>query len=110
MRLASSASLRLRLPAAKVRRWAGLDGGVVGKGLYAAALADNAELQLGSRGGEWEGWRMLGMGFAQAVGNVDRHHIQDRPDARRYAIGALGLASLLLTQLRYQHSEITDEA
>ena len=48
---------------------------------------------------------MLGMGFAQALSNVDRHHIQDRDDARRYAIGVLGLGSLLLTQLRHEHAD-----
>jgi len=65
----------------KVRKWAELDGSVYGKSLYAKALADDAALRLGQRSGEWEGWRMLGMGFAQAIGNVDRHRIQSRADA-----------------------------
>lgn len=50
------------------------------------------------------------MGFAQALGNVDRHRIQKRDDARRYAIGVLGVGSLLLTQLRYEHSEVIEDA
>ena len=46
------------------------------------------------------------MGFAQALGNVDRHRIQSREDAQRYAIGVLGLGSLLLTQLRHEHGDL----
>lgn len=94
----------------RVRKWCGSPTGkdgrsLVGKGLYAAVFADNGEYRLGSERGEWEGWRMLGMGFAQALGNVDRHNIQRRPDAKRYAFGVLGLGSLILTQLRHQYGE-----
>ena len=49
------------------------------------------------------------MGFAQALGNVDRHRIQSRDDAQRYAIGVLGLGSLLLTQLRHEHGDLIEE-
>lgn len=93
----------------KVRRWSVAPDSTVGKGLYASALADDAELRLGKVKSEWEGWRMLGMGLAQAVGNVDRHRLQNREDARRYAIGVLGLGSLLLTQLRFEHGAIAQE-
>lgn len=91
-----------------VRRWAGdprsRDGGaMVGKALYTAALNDSGQLRMGRQASEWEGWRSLGVGLAQAVGNVDRHRIQRRDDSRRYAMGVLGLGSLLLTQLRYEH-------
>jgi len=48
----------------------------------------------------------LGIGFAQAVGKVDRHRLQNRDYAKRYAIGVLGTDSLL-TQLRHQHPDIT---
>lgn len=95
----------------RVRTWAGhpkdtrTGEDLVGKGLYSAVFANDSEYRLGRRSGEWEGWRMLGMGFAQAVGNVDRHRLQDRADARRYALGVLGLGSLLLTQLRYEHGD-----
>lgn len=90
----------------RVRKWSESAAGLVGKGLYASALADDAELRLGQVKGEWEGWRMLCMGFAQAIGNVARHRLQDRPDSKRYAIGVLGAGSLLLTQLRYEHDEL----
>jgi hypothetical protein len=37
------------------------------------------------------------------VGQCDRHNIRDRADIKKYALGVLGLASLLLTQTRYAH-------
>jgi hypothetical protein len=95
----------------RVRAWAGSPkdkGGneLVGKALYLAVFDDSSDYRLGRQAGEREGWRFLGMGFAQALSNVDRHRIQDRDDARRYAIGVLGLGSLLLTQIRYEHGDI----
>jgi hypothetical protein len=98
----------------RVRTWTGhpkdaKGDDLLGKGLWANILANDAEYRLGQRAGEWEGWRFLGMGFAQALSNVDRHRIQDRDDARRYAIGVLALGSLLLTQLRYEHQDILNE-
>ncbi|HJP78232.1 MAG TPA: TIGR02391 family protein [Pseudonocardiaceae bacterium] len=94
----------------RVRQWCGDPKGrndetLVGKGLHANVFADDAQYRLGKEPSEWEGWRGLGMGFAQALGNVDRHNIQRRDDAKRYALGVLGLGSLILTQLRYQHGE-----
>lgn len=93
-----------------VRRWCGdprgnNDQSLVGKGLFAKVFAADAQYRLGKEPGEWEGWRGLGMGFAQALSNVDRHNIQKRDDAKRYAFGVLGVGSLILTQLRYQHGE-----
>jgi hypothetical protein len=90
----------------RVRKWSDASPTMVGKGLFAAALGDDAELRLGQTKGEWEGWRMLGMGLAQAVANADRHRLQDRADLKRYAIGALGLGSMLLTQLRQEHNDL----
>lgn len=96
----------------KVRRWAGrpvdAKGQVlVGQGLFAHALADDGPLALGSQPSERQGWRNLGLGLVGALGNVDRHHVQERPDGRQYAIGVLGLASLLLTQIKREHPELT---
>ncbi|MFJ5027714.1 TIGR02391 family protein [Streptomyces sp. NPDC088560] len=95
----------------RVRQWCGEPRGnngqvLVGKGLFAAILANDAQYRLGKEPGEWEGWKALGMGFTQALSNVDRHNIQKRDDAKRYAFGVLGIGSLILTQLRYQHGEI----
>jgi hypothetical protein len=93
----------------KVRTWAGdprTSKGevIVGSNLYAVAMKpDGGLLRLGGQGNEQEGWRFLGQGLAQALGNVDRHRIQKRQDVKRYAMGVLGLGSLLLTQFRFQH-------
>lgn len=98
----------------RIRTWAGEPSGrqgeaLVGKGLMAHVFGDSSDWRLGSRAGEREGWRGLSMGFAQALGNVDRHRIQSRDDAQRYAIGVLGLGSLLLTQLRHEHGELIED-
>lgn len=97
-----------------VRDWAGdpkdrNGDSLIGKVLFSTVFADESDWRLGARAGEREGWRFLGMGFAQALSNVDRHRIQKRDDARRYAIGVLGLGSLLLTQMRFEHSELMDD-
>lgn len=95
----------------RVRRWAGDPKGrngetQVGKNLMHSVFDPESELACGLTKGETEGWMYLGMGFAQALSNADRHRINERDDARRYAIGVLGLGSLLLTQLRYEHGDI----
>ena len=92
----------------KIRVWAGeptaKDGAAMtGKTLFATAFKDDGPLRLGQQSSEYEGWRGLGTGLAQAIGNVARHRIQQRDDLRRYAMGVLGLGSLILTQLRYEH-------
>ena len=95
----------------KVRRWAGnplnRDGGkLVGQALFVKALSAGGPLALGAQANETEGWRNLGTGMVAAISNVDRHGIQDRPDAKQYALGALGLASLQLTQIRHEHPDL----
>jgi len=50
------------------------------------------------------------MGLAQAIGNVARHRIEKRPDARAYALGVLGTGSLLLTQIRWEHEDLVIDA
>jgi hypothetical protein len=98
----------------RVRTWAGdprsgKGDSLVGRELMGRVLSDESDWRLGSRAAEREGWRALGTGFAQALSNVDRHNIQRRDDARRYAIGVLGLGSLLLTQLRHEHGELIED-
>lgn len=99
-----------------LRTWAkdpkNKDGGnLVGQGLFAQVLSpdDTNPLRLGQQRSESEGWQKLGMGFTQALSNVDRHRIQKRDDAKQYAVGVLGLGSLLLTQLRYEHGDLLNE-
>lgn len=98
-----------------IRTWAGnpqdaKGNNLVGKNLYLEVFGDASDYRLGRQASEREGWRYLGMGFAQALSNVDRHRIQTRDDAKRYALGVLGLGSLLLTQLRYEHGDILQKA
>lgn len=98
---------------AQLRAWAGdpkdrNGGSLYGKGLFVELLRDDADWRLGATAAEREGWRALGTGFVQAIGNVDRHHRKQRTDARRYAIGVLGLGSLLLTQMRLEHGELIE--
>lgn len=83
---------------------------LVGKALMARTFGDYGILKLGQQSNENEGWRNLAIGFTQAVSNVARHRLSDRDDARRYAIGVIGLASLLLTQIRYEHGDILKES
>lgn len=99
----------------KVRTWAGdprdpNGATLVGKGLYAKALNNTGPLRMGRQESETQGWMFLGTGLAQAIGNVDRHRIQQRADVKRYAMGVLGLGSLLLTQLHYEHPAEVQEA
>ena len=94
-----------------VRKWAGSPRDKTGKNLvghvlFTRALDPDGPLALGSQSNEAEGWRSIGAGMSAALGNVDRHTIQQRPDLKKYAIGVLGVASLLLTQIRYQHPEV----
>ena len=97
----------------QLRAWAGdpkdrNGGSLYGKGLFVELLRDDSDWRLGATAAEREGWRALGTGFIQAIGNVERHHRKQRPDARRYAIGVLGLGSLLLTQIRHEHGELIE--
>jgi hypothetical protein len=94
----------------RVRSWTGHikdrnGNDLHGKDLFAAVLRDESEYRLGRTRSEIEGWRALGIGFVQALGNVDRHRIQARQDVRRYALGVLGVGSLLLTQLRHENGD-----
>jgi len=94
-----------------VRTWAGEPkdrngNNLVGRVLFLEVFADSSAYRLGGQQAEFEGWRFLGMGFSAALSNVDRHRIQKRDDAKRYALGVLGLGSLLLTQLRHEHGDI----
>lgn len=88
----------------KIREWAGLGPDDYGKHLMVRVFKpDSGKFPCGSTDGEEQGWQQLATGFVQAVSNVDRHRIQQRDDAKAYAMGVVGAASLLITQLRYQH-------
>ena len=88
----------------RLRSWAGLTEEQYGKDIIVAVLKpEGGAFPLGRTAGEKQGWLSLGIGFVQGAGNADRHRIQRRPDLKPYAVGVLGTASLLLTQLRYEH-------
>ncbi|WP_432507052.1 TIGR02391 family protein [Kineococcus arenarius] len=72
----------------EARRWSGdprlPDGGAtVGKALHVKAFEDAGPIRLGRQASEWEGRRFLGVGFARAIRNVDRHRVQTRRGALR---------------------------
>lgn len=93
----------------KIRRWAedpvGKDGKkLFGDVLFVKALGQGGPLALGSQSNETDGWRNLGLGMVAAISNVDRHGIQQRDDAKQYSFGVLGLVSLPLTQIKFEHA------
>ncbi|MFV5991380.1 TIGR02391 family protein [Streptomyces sp. NPDC056231] len=91
----------------RVRLWSGLGNDSFGVSLMTQVLKpENGILALGRTPGEKEGWHQLGRGFAAACSNVDRHRIQQRDDLKHYAFGVLGLASLILTQLKHERGTI----
>lgn len=88
----------------KIRNLAGLQPEDHGKNLMVKIFdPQSGAYPCGNTSGEQEGWKQLAIGFVQATSNVNRHRIQKRDDARTYAMGVLGTASLILTQLRYEH-------
>lgn len=88
----------------RIRKWAGRPVGEVGKDLAVAIFGKGGNYRMGLTESETQGWQLLAQGIAQALRNVDAHRIQNRPDHKRYALGVLGACSLLLTQMRHEHS------
>lgn len=86
-----------------LRKRAGLTRSDYGKDVYAKALSSH-HFELGSTEPEKSSWRAFGTGLA-GITNVDRHGRQDRDDAKQYAFGVLGAASLIVTQLSNQYPE-----
>lgn len=89
----------------RIRKWAGRPVAEVGEKLMTSVFGDRGDFRLGLTDGEKQGWHRLAMGVAMALRNADAHRIQTREDLQRYAMGVLGASSLLLTQLRYEHSK-----
>ena len=95
----------------RVRAWSGAPETLIGEDLWTHVLKpDGGLFPMGRTPGEKQGWHRLGMGLSLAARNVDTHRIQKRSDLRQYAVGVLGTASLLLTQLRWEHGNrfVTD--
>ena len=87
----------------RIRRWTGQRPELVGESLMSAVFGDNGDYRLGLTAGEKQGWHRLAMGISMALRNADAHRIQQRPDHKLYALGVVGVSSLLPTQLRYEH-------
>jgi hypothetical protein len=73
---------------------------LVGADLFNRVLTDQA---LGGQESEHAGWRFLGMGLTQAIGNLHRHNIENRADAEQLAWSVIGLGSLLISEMRQSH-------
>jgi hypothetical protein len=89
----------------QVRKWGDFTGDTFGRDLMSAAFKpEDGPLCLGFTPSEADGWHQLALGLA-GVGNKDRHDVQERDDIKRYALGLIGTASLILTQIRHQHPD-----
>ena len=89
----------------KLRRWAQVPASVKGStDVFKMALAQG-KFRLGGQESEQQGWQQLATGFAMALRNRSGHRIDPRGDSKRYAVGVLGLASLLLTEIRYVYGD-----
>ncbi len=88
----------------RIRRWTAQPADLVGEKLSAKVFGPGSEYRLGLTDGEKDGWQLFAMGVFKALRNAAVHRIDDRPDHRRYVLGVLGACSLLLTQLRHEHS------
>lgn len=88
----------------RLRKWSGRPETEYGVNLVANVLkADGGDFPLGRTDNEKRGWQNFALGIVGAIGNAARHRIDDRTDAKRYALGVLGSVSLLITELRNAH-------
>lgn len=91
----------------KLRTWAAVPSSVTGSvNVFKAALGpDQFEMGKSGTSSERQGWLQLATGFALAPRNLSGHRISNRTDLRRYALGVLGTASLLLTQVKHEYGD-----
>ena len=89
----------------KLRQWAKVPPSVTGSvNVFKAAIGSNGfVLPKTAQSSEQQGWQQLATGFALANEVVDQ--INHRSDAERYALGVLGMASLLLTEVRHEYGD-----
>lgn len=89
----------------KLRIWATVPSSVTGSvSVFKAAIGPNAfVLPKAGPSSEQQGWQQLAAGFALALRNPSGHQVRHRNDAERYALGVLGTASLLLTEIRHEY-------
>ena len=93
----------------KLRQWASVPATITGSVnvFKTATTAGSGGFGLGSGGqqSEQDGGRQLAVGFALALRNPSGHQVKNRPDSKRYALGVLGMASLLLTEIRHEYGD-----
>ncbi|HUZ56385.1 MAG TPA: TIGR02391 family protein [Streptosporangiaceae bacterium] len=91
----------------KLRNWAAVPTSVSGSvNVFKAAIGSSGfQLPKAGPASEQQGWQQLAIGFALALRNPSGHQIKNRGDAERYALGVLGTASLLLTELRHEYGD-----
>ena len=91
----------------RLRNWASVPASVTGSvNVFKAAIGSTGFLLPKSgAASQQQGWQQLASGFALALRNPSGHQISNRSDAKRYALGVLGMASLLLTELRHEYGD-----
>lgn len=91
----------------KLRTWAAVPPSVTGSvNVFKAAIGPNGfTLPKTGSASEQQGWQQLAIGFALALRNPSGHQVKHRSDAERYALGVLGLASLLLIEVRREYGD-----
>lgn len=92
----------------KLRTWAAVPLSVTGSvNVFKAAIGGPNGFTLPQAGpsSEQQGWQQLATGFALALRNPSGHQVRHRSDAERYALGVLGVASLLLTEVRHEYGD-----
>lgn len=91
----------------KLRNWAAVPPSVTGSlNVFKHAIGANGFLlPKGGSASEQQGWQQLAAGFALALRNPSGHQVRHRSDAERYALGVLGLASLLLSEIRHEYGD-----
>jgi hypothetical protein len=88
-----------------VRNRANLPTSLIGAPLMGEAFKSGGplELGLGQVSTEGQGWGLLSKGVAMAIRNPAGHRIDQRADARGYAMGTLGVITLLMSQVELEH-------
>ncbi len=89
----------------RLRTWAAVPASVTGSVNVFKAAIGRFPLPKAGPGPEKEGWQLLATGFALALRNPSGHRVSKRSDAERYALGVLGTASLLLTEIRHEYGD-----
>ena len=91
----------------KLRNWASVSQSVTGSvNVFKGAIGPSGfVLPKVGPSSEQQGWQQLAVGFALALRNPSGHQVRHRSDAERYALGVLGMASLLLTELRHEYGD-----